>query len=249
MTAIIIQARMGSVRLPGKIMKELSGKPVLWHVVERCRQSKKAGQVIVATTINSQDDLVERFCKENKILYYRGSSENVLDRYYQTAKNFGVDNIVRVTSDCPLIDPLVIDEGIETLQKSGFDYLSNYSDLGPGKRTFPRGLDMEVFRFSALEQAHSNAVENYEKEHTTPYIWENKKKEFKIYPTMIARPEYARNYRLTVDYEEDFQLMEKIYSEFYKEGKIIDVTKVFLFLDAHPEIVKINAHCEQKAYK
>ncbi|MDO8430354.1 MAG: glycosyltransferase family protein [bacterium] len=247
MIAIIIQARMGSTRLPGKIMKTLAGKPVLWHTVERCRQSQKADQVIVASTLNLEDDAVEKFCKENKILYYRGSSENVLERYYQAAKRVEADVIVRVTSDCPLIDPFVIDNCIGAFQKSGSDYLGN--NIDPEAHTFPRGLDVEVFSFKSLEKAYRNAMEIYEKEHVTQYIWENKKKEFKIGASVTASPEYARDYRFTVDYKEDFQLMEKIYNEFYKEGEIIDVKKVLLFLDKHLEIVKINAHCEQKKIK
>src|SRR3989344_3642737 len=215
MTAIIIQARMGSSRLSGKIMKMLAGKPALWHVVERCRKSKMADKVIVATTVNPEDDVVEKFCLENKILYYRGSSENVLERYYEAAKEAGADTVVRITSDCPLADPSVIDSCIEVFQKSGADYVSN---VEPGERTFPRGLDVLVFGFSALEKSYKEADSDYEKEHVTPHIWKNKKGEFKIGPTVTASPEYARDYRLTVDYQDDFRLMEKIYCGFYKEG-------------------------------
>ena len=246
MTAIIIQARMGSTRLPGKIMKDLAGHPVLWHVVERCRKSKKANQVIVATTANPEDDLVEQWCRGNKVPYYRGSSENVLERYYQTAKKYGADAVVRITSDCPLIDPQVIDWNIEAFQKEGCDYLSNFD---PGSRTFPIGLETEVFPFSVLEKAYQNASEEYEKEHVTPYIWENKRGEFSIGNKVIAPFEYRRTYRIGLDYPEDFLVLERIYKKFYAEGNIIHIPKVLEFLDGHPEIVAINAHCKQKLAK
>lgn len=246
MTAIIIQARMASIRLPGKIMKKLAGRPVLWHVVERCRKSKKADQVIVATTTNSEDDLVEKWCLENKIPYYRGSSDNVLERYYQTAKKYGADVIVRITSDCSLIDPKIIDVCLEAFGRNQFDYLSN---VVPPPRTFPLGLEVEVFSFAALKKAYLEAKENYEKEHVTPYIWGNKKGDFRIGLTILASEDYRRAYRLTMDYPEDFELLEKIYAEFYKSGSIINVPEVLKFLDEHPELAKINANCVQKPVK
>ncbi len=245
MIVIILQARMGSTRLPGKILKDLSGKPMLWHVVTRCLGSKLAERTIVATTINPEDDIVESFCKENNFLYHRGSSENVLMRYYETAKKFDAQIIVRVTGDDPLTDPVVIDKCIDALQKSNADYLSNINPL----RTFPRGLDAEVFKFSALEKAYKEAKENYEREHVTPYIWENKKNEFKIGAPVIADESYRRGYRLAVDYPEDFELMEKIYSKFYFSGKQVDVPELLKFLDSNPDWLKINANCAQKPLK
>lgn len=245
-TAIIIQARMGSARLPGKIMKNLMGHEILWHVVTRCFKAKKSDNVIIATTTNVEDDIIEKFCKENSFLYYRGSSDNVLERYYKTAKQFKADIVVRITSDCSLIDPSIIDICVDNFKKYKCDYISN---VVPGERTFPRGLDVEVFSFSALEKAYQNASENYEKEHVTPYIWENKKNEFVIGSIIKAPLEYAKKYRLTVDYPEDFELMEKIYQEFYKKGSIIDVKRVISYLTNHPEIVRINADCRQKELK
>lgn len=245
-TAIIIQARMGSTRLPGKIMKELAGRPMLWHVADRCRRSRMANLVIIATTIQTEDDAVEEFCRVYDFLCSRGSAEDVLARYYGVARAYGVKTIVRVTSDCPFIDPGIIDVSIGAFQKNKCDYISN---VVPGERTFPRGLDAEVFSFEALAKAHQSASEPYEREHVTPYIWENKRKEFLIGPTITAVPEYARNYRLTVDYPEDFVLIEKIYRDFYRPGGIVDVPKVLSFLDEHPEIAGLNANCEQKSLK
>lgn len=246
MIAAVIQARMGSTRLPGKIMKELSGRCILWHVAKRALSADKVDQVIVATTTNPEDDAVEEFCQKNNFLFYRGSNENVLERYYEAAKRFGVEVIVRVTSDCPLIDPSIISLCVEAFKKSGCDYVSN---VVPGPRTFPRGLDAEVFSFGALENAYKNASEAHEKEHVTPYIWKNKNGEFKLGETITASAEYARNYRLTIDYSEDFELIKRIYQEFYSPDKIIDVKDAIGFLDKNSDIAKINVHCEQKPLK
>ncbi|MEK7642652.1 MAG: NTP transferase domain-containing protein, partial [Patescibacteria group bacterium] len=141
MTGIIIQARMGSTRLPEKVMKDLSEKPSLWHTVERCRKSKKADIVIVATTTESADDKIANFCEENRIACYRGSLKDVLDRFYETASKFKLTTIIRANSDCPLIDPETIDRCVEEFEKLGVDYISN---VVPGERTFPRGLDCEI---------------------------------------------------------------------------------------------------------
>ena len=247
MTAAIIQARMGSTRLPGKIMKELAGKPMLWHVVERAGSAAELDKIIVATTANREDDAVEKFCRENNFLFFRGPDEDVLARYYLAAKEYKVSTIARITADCPLIAPEIIDECVQNFAAGRCDYISN---INPGERTFPRGLDVEVFSFDALEKAFREAVEPYEREHVTPYIWQNKKNEFKIGSMITATPSYARpQYRLTVAFPEDFELMEKIYGEFYKPGKIIDIPDVLRFLDARPEIVTVNAHCEEKQVK
>lgn len=244
MVGIVIQARMGSTRMPGKIMKELAGKPMLWHIVERCRMSTRADRVIVATTENAEDNCVAEFCHKNNIFVSRGSAENVLERYYKSAKENKIKTVVRITGDCPLIDPFLIDKCVAEYVVPGVcDYVSN---VEPGPRTFPRGLDVEVFSYSALERAYRNANVPYEREHVTPYIWENKKNEFIIKPRIIASPQYARSYRLTVDYPEDFELLDKIYKEFYREGAIISVPEVLKYLDLHPKVVFINAHCEQK---
>ncbi|MBI1888689.1 MAG: glycosyltransferase family protein [Candidatus Spechtbacteria bacterium] len=241
-THIIIQARMGSGRLPGKILKDLCGFPMLYHVIERCRKSKLAERVILATTVEAQDNSTADFCSNHGIDYMRGSENDVLSRYYETARKFHSSVIVRVTADCPLIDPLIIDSCIQKFkEEKDVDYLSNVS-----VRTFPRGLDVEVFSFNALQRAYKEAKELYEREHVTPYIWENKKREFKIGESVRASSEYARNYRLTVDYPEDFELMKKIYEALYKEGTIIDAREAFVFLNHHPEIARINAHCEQR---
>ncbi len=201
--------------------------------------------VAVATTKNREDDAVVELCRSIGVAWYRGSSENVLERYYEAAEEFGADIIVRVTSDCPLIDPVIIDRCIEALQNSGADYVSNVIP----ERTFPRGLDVEAFSLFALERAYRQAAEIYEKEHVTPYIWENKKTEFVAGPTIRATSEYARNYRLAVDYPQDFELMEKLYKKFYRPGSLLNVPEILSFLDQNPDWIEINAGCEQKPLK
>lgn len=242
----IIQARMGSTRLPGKTMKIIGGKPLIWQVVRRVNRAKKIDKVIVATTNNPEDDVIEELAKKEKWLFYRGSAENVLERYYQAAKKFNSKIIVRITSDCPLIEPKIIDKCIELFVKNKVAYLSN---IVGGKTTFPLGLAVEVFTFNALKKAYQNATEDYEKEHVTPYIYENKKNKFRIGKPLKAFSFYARNYRLTVDYPEDLLMVEKIYNALYRPKSIIDFRKTIYFLDKNPDIVSININCQQKNIK
>ncbi|MBI2454501.1 MAG: glycosyltransferase family protein, partial [Parcubacteria group bacterium] len=178
-TAIIIQARMSSTRLPGKVMKNLSGRPMLWQVITRCQKSKLANQVIVATTERAEDAVIEELCRKMDIPCFKGSLANVLERYYRAATEIRADVVVRITSDCPLIDPVIIDLCLNEFAKNKYDYISN---VLPGDRTFPRGLDVEVFSFSALKTAFEKATETLETEHVTPYIWQNKKGHFTIGP-------------------------------------------------------------------
>ena len=145
-----------------------------------------------------------------------------------------------------MVAPEIIDLCIQEFQRDNYAYISN---VVPPPRTFPRGLDVEVFSFVALEKAYREATENYEKEHVTPYIWENKNKEFKIGPTVRATNGYAGAFRLTLDYPEDFELIQKIYKEVYRGGRILDIREVIQFLDTHPKIAAINESCEQKKLK
>ena len=241
-TGIIIQARMGSLRLSGKTLKNLNGKPSLWHVYDRCRMSKYANTVVVATTQDKSDNQTEKFCKQYKIPYFRGSVDNVLSRYYEIAKKYKIDIIARVTADCPLIDPATIDRVFKAHSDQKCDYISN---VVPGERTFPRGLDVEVFSFPALEKTFNEATEQMEKEHVTPRMWQNKNSEYKIGKIVTAPKSLNRSYRLTVDYPEDFALTDMIYEKFNNYG-IVPASKAIKFLDRHPEIASVNADCEQK---
>lgn len=241
--AAIIQARFGSTRLPGKIFLELCGKPMLQHVVDRLKYSKRITDIVVATTIHKEDDKVQQFCEQNNILFYRGSSEDVLSRYYEAAKKINTDIIIRITSDCPLIDPVVldkmIDEYIKINKTQKLDYLSNTIE-----RTFPRGLDTEIFLFNVLEKAYNEATELPEREHVTPYIYKH--------PELFALKNFINEkdfsfYRWTVDTIEDFQLIETIYNELYNPGKIFLLKDVLNLFEKKPELMKINQNISQKS--
>ena len=237
MTGIIIQARMSSTRFYGKVMKPLSGKEVLWHIIERCKKSKLADRVIVATSVDLSDDIIYDYCKKNTIEVFRGNLLNVLQRYYECAKTYNLDNIVRVTADCPLVDPAIIDGSIKLFLDNKVDYVSNSLE-----RIFPRGLDCEIFSFSALGNAFNNAKNKEEKEHVTPYIIKNcSTLAYKV------KSRYEGNFRLTLDEEDDYTLLKFIYKKFYKDGKIIDVAHVITFLKNNPRVANINAHVRQKS--
>lgn len=234
----IIQARIGSTRLPKKIFLPLSGKPILWHVYQRVKKSKLIDNVIIATTDLPEDDLVEMFCIENKINYFRGSSDDVLSRYYFTAKSFQSDIIVRITSDCPLIDSNVIDEIIKLFISENADYASNVLE-----RTFPRGYDTEVFSFSVLEKTFFEAKEKFEREHVTPFIY-NHPEIFKLVSYKINK-DYS-SLRLTIDTQEDYNLIKIIYDSLFDSNNFFNLNDVINFLNNNPELIKINQHIEQK---
>lgn len=234
---------MGSERLPGKIMKVVKDKTILEHVVERVSQAKLIDEIIIATTTNQADDEIEALCKKLSIKLFRGNEHDVLSRYYFAAKQNNIDNIIRITSDCPLIDPFIIDEVINVYNQNSYDIVTN-AGADSASRTFPRGLDTEIFSFDMLEKAYENAEKDYQKEHVTPYIYENSDKAF-FYKNAIDHS----NYRWTLDTPEDFDLIGKIYDLLYNgehDFYTNDIIKLFL---EKPELNKINEHIEQKKLK
>lgn len=236
----IIQARMGSTRLPGKILKKVNGRTLLDYQIERVMQSKMINQIIIATTVKESDDPIVDFCIKANIDYYRGSEEDVLSRYYEAAKKFEADIIVRLTSDCPIIDPEVIDRVIQYYieNRSKLDYVSNTIE-----RTYPRGLDTEVFSFNVLKQAHKEAILDRDREHVTAYFYTNPD-EFRL--GFVKHDLDYSGYRWTVDTEEDFKLIELILNSLYVEGTIFDLSDVISLLEKHPGWNEINKHIEQK---
>lgn len=236
----IVQARYSSTRLKGKIFKEISGKPMLWHVINRLSYSKLIDKIVVATTLDIEDDRTEEFCTANHIPYYRGSVEDVLSRYYETARVFNAGTIIRITSDCPLIDPVIIDKMLTEyeLEKELCDYMSNVV-----QRTFPRGLDTEIISFHALEKAFAEARTNSDREHVTPYIYSNPKS-FKI-KSYTGNIDYSFH-RWTVDTEEDFKLIEAVYNFLYKPDRLFLFEDVIKLFDNNPGLIKINQHVKQK---
>jgi len=193
----IIQARMGSTRLPGKVLMDLFGKTVLEHVIDRVKICPLVDKIVVATTTLPIDDVIVQECARINIHTFRGSSEDVLSRYYGAAKESGADIIIRVTSDCPLFDPDVL---TNMLERFNVDYLSNTI-----KRTFPKGLDAEIFTMSTLERAHIEATDDYDREHVTPYIYNNPDK---FVLSSFEDVNDNSNQRLTLDTPEDWEIIK-----------------------------------------
>jgi spore coat polysaccharide biosynthesis protein SpsF len=239
----IIQARMGSTRLPGKVMKTLCGQSVLGHVISRVRACTPVDEVVMATTIQSQDNIIVKESKKYNIKIYRGSEEDVLTRYYIAAKEAGGNTIVRVTSDCPLFDPLVLEAMLAQFNKiiaggDSLDYLSNTLE-----RTYPQGLDAEIFPFSVLERDHYEAKLPFQREHVTPYIYGHPEL-FNL--RNFANPVDLSNHRWTLDTIEDWHLLEAIYSALWKGSRIFTTQEVLDFLESRPDLVSLNAHIKQK---
>jgi len=231
----IIQARMGSSRLPGKVLMRIKNKPILQHIIERVGHSKFIDKIVIATTDNQEDHVIVELCNNLKVEYFRGSESDVLDRYYQCAKAYGADIVVRITGDCPFADPDVIDKTIDHLIKSKKDYVSTAYPFS----TFPDGLDVEVFNFTSLERAWLEAKLPSEREHVTPFIWKNENKQFKI--QTIKNDEDLSNKRWTIDDEKDYQFIELVYNALYNECSIFKMQDILKFLQKNPQIEKINA--------
>lgn len=238
---ILVQARMGSTRLPGKVLKEVMGRPLLQYMIERLRKVPLANEIVIATTTDWQDLEIVDFCQREKVPLFRGSSEDVLNRFYLAAKAFQADVIVRVTSDCPLIDPKITDEVIQFYLKNypKYDYVSNSH-----VRSFPIGMDTEVFSFKALQEADEQATLPEEREHVTPFIY-RRPNHFSC--SVITHKPNLSHLRLTVDTIEDFELISKLLNELYPKNpdfSMDDVVKTLLV--DHPDWLNINAHIKQK---
>ena len=203
----IIQARMASTRLPGKVLADIAGKPMVWHVVQRVRQAHSIDEVIVATSNLATDNPLAEFCAKQHLSCFRGSEEDVLDRFYQAARAFDASTIVRVTADCPLIDPAVLDRVVAEFQTQGADYASNV-----GIRSFPDGLDVEVFSFAAAERAWKEATRKTEREHVTPYL--RYSGHFRICSVEAEPDLHAPEERWTVDEPEDLRFVRSVYAAF-----------------------------------
>jgi spore coat polysaccharide biosynthesis protein SpsF len=238
----IVQARMGSTRLSGKVLLDLAGKPMLIRVIERINQSKHIDGVVIATTTNLIDNDIVSMCRDHGWNFYRGSEVDVLDRYYQTAKQYDAKTIVRITSDCPLIEPSVIDRVVRRYFAifPDVDYVSNIFPY----RTYPRGLDVEVMSFKTLERCWKEETTLKYREHVTLYIHHNPYK-FKIDEVNIESD--LSLMRWTVDTQKDFDFVSKIYNHF-GEGRFSWVDVIEL-LKKYPEISEINKGVQQKAIR
>ena len=231
---------MGSTRLPGKVMKKLIDKPVLHHVVDRLKTCKQIDSILVATTLKKEDAEILNLCEKIRIPCFRGSENDVLDRYYQAARSVKATTIIRITSDCPLLDPILVDNMVEIFmaEQNSLDYLSNTLE-----RTFPRGLDTEIFSMSALAKAWSHASSAAEREHVTPYIYRH--------PEMFRLRNHKNSidlssYRWTLDTPEDWRFIKEVYTRLYDREKIFLTDDIIDLLKEEPEIAAANANVVQK---
>lgn len=221
---LVIQARMGSSRLPGKVLMNLCGKPVLLHIIERLKDVKKEYKKIIITSTAQKDNEIENFCIENNILCFRGSEDDVLDRYYQAAKLFELQHIVRLTGDNPLIDANNLQVLIEEHLKNNADYSSNISEVNSG---LPEGVGSEIFTFSALEKSWIEGKKENHREHVNEYILENQDK-FKVLFVKIrdSRLSACKDLRLTIDTKDDFVFVENIITMLQNNNLEIDLQNI-----------------------
>jgi spore coat polysaccharide biosynthesis protein SpsF len=235
----IIQARMGSTRLPGKVLKDLAGDTVLARVVSRTRRAKLVQQVVVATSDLPADDAIAQECNRLSVACFRGDEADVLDRYFRAAQQFSADGIVRITSDCPLIDPELIDATVQAFLEGRADYCTNALVV-----RYPRGLDVEVFTFEALARAEDCAKEAYQRTHVTPYFYENPGL-FNI-ASLTADADYS-DLRWTLDTIEDLEMLREIYDRL--EGRDLGWREVLDLIKNTPELARINSSVRQKELK
>ncbi len=236
---VIIQARMGSSRLPGKVLMKAGGKPLLGHLIDRVKVATLIDKIVVSTTTEGLDDEIVEYCKYRNIDYYRGSETNVLSRYYNTSLKSKADFIIRICADSPLIDPTLIDEMLE--EYFSFvetpDYYSNTIN-----QSYPVGMNIEIFSHFALEQAHIFSKKNFELEHVTPYIYTHQEKfnicEKHMHPNLS-------HLRLTVDEEEDYKAVKLILEDLCQDLNTYTLNDLVGFLEDNPDIVKINSHIKQ----
>lgn len=228
----IIQARMGSTRLPGKVLRDIAGKPMLWHVIDRVKRCKTIDQVVVATTIKEEDKQVIELAMKCGVETFAGSEDDVLDRYYQAANRFNADIVVRITSDCPLIDPVIVDN-VVGYYNDNIDKI-DYVNTAP---SFPEGVDTEVFSFNALETAWRDAKKRYEREHVSIYMHENPAI-FRL--DTIENDEDLSHIRFTVDTMEDLTAVKEIFKYLYKDGSIFHMQDILNLLEEKPEIMEMN---------
>jgi spore coat polysaccharide biosynthesis protein SpsF len=233
----VIQARMGSSRLPGKVLLPLAGKPLLLRMYERVSLTNYAGKIVIAITEDQSDNELAVLCQKNGLNVFRGSSLDLLDRHYKTANKYNAEAVAKIPSDCPLIDSDIIDKVILYYINNSdkFDFVSN---LHPP--SYPDGNDVEIMSFEALERAWINAKKDFEREHTTPFIWENTDK-FRIGNVVWETGlDYSMTHRFTIDYLADYNFINKVYNELYPKNERFGLIDILKLLEEKPEIKKIN---------
>lgn len=237
-TLIIVQARMTSTRLPGKVLLPLCGEPMLTRLVERLRRAQRVDGIVIATTTNATDDPIASLCEALGVPCHRGSEHDVLSRYADAARLHGADVVVRITADCPLIDPALVDQVIATYEEGDSHYVSNM--LPP---TWPFGMAVEVFSAAVLRQANAEATEAAEREHVTPFIyWHPERYRLRNVPSQND----LSAQRWTVDTPEDYELVRRLFESLYPIHPAFTLADLLAAMKAHPEWVEINRHIQQK---
>ena len=242
---IICQARMGSTRLSGKIMLPLAGEPLLMRFLERVSLARHARNLIVATTTLERDDEIADLCRIAGYNVFRGHPTDLLDRHFHAARQAEADVVVKIPTDCPLIDPMVIDTVIDEFLKH-YPFVDYASNLHPG--TWPDGNDVEVMTVLALQRAWVSAREPHEREHTTPWLWE---KNPNINSLNVLRPDgrqLEERHRWTIDHPEDYVLVRAVYDSLYHAEPRFSCEQVLSFLEAHPEIDHVNQHLRGQSW-
>jgi len=239
----IVQARAGSTRLPGKVLKDLPfgcGITVLEQVIRRLQKSRELQTIVIATTTNPEDDPIVEIAEKRGVAWFRGSSEDVLARYYGAAVEFGIDPVVRVTSDCPCIDPQVVDRCVARFYERKVDYVSNTL-----VRSFPHGLDTEVFSFRALQTAYEQATAEPEREHVTPYLIENGER-FSRDCVEALPEERGPDIRVTLDTMEDYALLCVVFDFLYASDPLFKARDLVALFRKKPYLFEINRRVVQK---
>ena len=233
----IIQTRRGSTRLPDKVLRPLEGQPLFVRQVERVQSASLAGRVVVATTTSPEDDIIAGICQQEQIDCFRGHATDLLDRHYHAARHHQADAVVKIPSDCPLIDPAIIDQVIAHYihHESEFDFVSN---LHPA--SWPDGNDVEIMPMTVLEEAYDEATRPLEREHTTPFIWERPER-FRIGNVVQAGGrDLSMSHRFTIDYEEDYRFIKAVYEELYPSNPLFGLREILELLERRPDIFEIN---------
>lgn len=238
-TGIIIQARMGSTRLPGKVLLNLAGQPVLWHIVNRCSQLS-VNRLIIATSTLPQNRPIVKFCRQHRLLVFTGSETDVLSRYYLCAQKYQLDVILRVSGDCPLTDPFIMNRCLTSLMRCRGDFCTtNQANI-----SLPVGLGASAFTFSALHQASQKARTELDREHVDPYIYAYPE-QFHGCPIKLPL-RFSAPFRLTLDEPADYRLLNRLFDKLYSPRHGISTVKVLAYLKAHPHVAAINQQVIQK---
>ncbi|MBI3015548.1 MAG: glycosyltransferase family protein [Candidatus Tectomicrobia bacterium] len=239
-TVGIIEARVSSTRLPGKIMRPILGKPMLELLSERLKLARGLDQLVIATTCNPADDVVEHLTQRLGIGCYRGSEQDVLDRVLQAAHAASAGVIVEITGDCPLVDPAVVDKVVAAYQANQFDFVSNRL-----RSTYPDGMGVRVFSTELLEKVARLTQDPVDREHVSIYIWEHPD-EFSLHDVESGLPEKYWDLRLTVDTREDFLLITRIFTELYPGNPAFGLHDILDLIERRPELIEINRHIQPK---